>query len=140
MDKTMALKPRLSEKAYAQSLEQNTFVFGVPITANKLTVASAVAAQFEVTVEEVRIVVVKGKTKQSYRKGRRPVAGKRADVKKAYVRLKAGDTINIFGEPEDKKADKDTGKTDAKDADKKKPAAEKQKRSIRQALSRGGSK
>lgn len=139
MDKTMALKPRLSEKAYAQSLAQNTFVFGVPITANKLTVADAVAAQFEVTVEEVRIVVVKGKTKQSYRKGRRPVAGKRADVKKAYVRLKDGDTINIFGEPEDKKADKDTVKTDPKNAEKK-PAAEKQKRSIRQALSRGGSK
>lgn len=147
MDKTMALKPRMSEKAYAQSVAGNTYVVVVPMTANKLTVADAIVAQFGVTVEDVRIVVAKGKTKQSYRKGRRPVAGKRADFKKAYIRLKAGDSINIFGD-EDKAEEKAT-KTDKAATESKTAVKEvKQKRSIgralgrtqRQTQDRGGSK
>lgn len=146
MDKAMALRPRLSEKSYAQSLERNVYVFNVPMTANKKTIADAVGAQFEVTVEDVHVIVVKGKTKQSYRKGRRPVAGKRADVKKAYVRVKDGQTINIFGD-EDKKEDK-PAKTDK--TEKKTEVKEvKQKQSTlgralgrtqRQTQDRGGSK
>lgn len=137
MSKSMALRPRVSEKAYAQSLEGNTYVFGVPMSANKLTVADAVVDQFGVTVEDVRIIVVKGKSKQSYRKGRRPVAGKRADTKKAYVRLKDGDSINIFGEDDKKseKTDKKSEKTEPKTTTK---TDVKQKRGggLRQALGR----
>lgn len=135
MDKAMALKPRLSEKSYAQSLERNVYVFGVPMTANKKTIADAVTAQFEVTVEDVRIVVSKGKVKQSYRKGRRPVAGKRADTKKAYVRVQDGQTINIFGEEEVK--EEKTAKTDKKTPETKPAGKEvKQKGTIARALGR----
>lgn len=147
MDKAMALRPRLSEKSYAQSLERNVYVFVVPLNANKMTIADAVAVQFDVAVEDVRVVVAKGKTKQSYKKGRRPVAGKRADVKKAYVRIKDGQTINIFGD-EDKKEDK-PAKTD-KTTEKKSDVKEvKQKQSAlgralgrtqRQTQDRGGNK
>jgi large subunit ribosomal protein L23 len=106
--KTMTLKPRMSEKTYALYGAENTFVFIVPSSANKLTVAQAVASQFGVTVEKVRIANEKGKTKQSYQKRNRPIAGKRSDKKKAYVRLKAGDSIPIFAaiEEEEKKAKK----------------------------------
>lgn len=104
----MTLKPRMSEKAYALSKERNTYVFVVPKTANKVTVAAAVESQFGVTVEEVNINLVKGKPKRSYRRGGRPLLGKNVDLKKAYVRLKAGDQIPIFAalEEDEAKAEK----------------------------------
>ncbi len=110
---TLTLKPRVSEKAYAASKATNTYVFNVPLSANKLTIAEAVSTQFGVTVEDVHVAVIKGKTKQSYRKRSRPVSGKRVDVKKAYVRLKTGDKLNIFGEEEkaEKQAEKATKKS-----------------------------
>ena len=55
------LKPRMSEKAYQQSLLNQTYVFVVPNSANKLQVKEAVQSQFNVTVEEVNIVVQNGK-------------------------------------------------------------------------------
>lgn len=116
---TMALKPRMSEKAYALSAERNTYVFVVPKSANKMTVAQAVSEQFKVTVEEVNISVLKGKEKRSYKRGGRPVVGRDVDVKKAYVRLKSGDQIPIFAaiEEEEAKAEK-TAATMKKAADK----------------------
>ncbi len=127
------LVPRMSEKAYAQSLKSNTYVFVVPLQANEHVVATAVATQFKVTVEDVRTVVVKGKTKKSYRKGTRPVVGKRADFKKAYVRVKAGDSINIFGEEE--KTDK---KKPITESEPKKPITTevKQKRGLKGVIGR----
>jgi large subunit ribosomal protein L23 len=97
-NKTMVLKPRMSEKAYAQSHAVNTYAFDVPKTANKITVAKAVAEQFKVTVEDVRIAIVKGKQARSIRIGgtRKIVNGKRPNIKKAYVRIKAGESIPIF--------------------------------------------
>lgn len=98
MSKTMALKPRMSEKTYALSHAINTYVFDVPKAANKIEVAKAVEQQFGVTVEQVRIVIVKGKIARSIRIGgaRKMVSGKRADIKKAYVRIKDGESIPIF--------------------------------------------
>ena len=96
MDKQLILKPRLSEKTYGMSLVANTYTFEVPGDANKHTVANAVAAQFDVTVVNVNIVNVKGKTKRTVRKGGRPTMGKRSDVKKAYVTLKEGESLPIF--------------------------------------------
>ncbi len=112
MSKTMTLKPRVSEKAYALSKERNTFTFDVPKNANKATVAEAVEAQFGVTVEEVNIANIAGKVKRGYRRGGRPVLGKDNDIKKAYVRLKAGDHIPVFAaiEEDEAKAEKTTEK------------------------------
>ena len=116
---TMALKPRMSEKAYAQSMADNVYVFVVPITANKLTVADAVTSQFGVTVTNVRIVVQKGKAVAARRRRARSGVGYRADMKKAYVTVKAGDHIAIFDAPEDTKKDSKTEKKAAKKAEKK---------------------
>jgi large subunit ribosomal protein L23 len=85
MSKTMTLRPRVSEKAYGVSQLHNTYVFVVPGDANRLTVAQAVAAQFNVTVEDVNILNVKGKVKRTVRKGGRAITGKDTDIKKAYV-------------------------------------------------------
>lgn len=103
MSKSLVLKPRMSEKAFALSQSLNTFVFQVPMSSNKASVTEAVSSQFGVTVEDVRLAIIKGKAKKSYKKRSRPVTGKRADMKKAFVKLKAGDTIAIFEAPEQPK-------------------------------------
>jgi large subunit ribosomal protein L23 len=102
MNKTMILKPRLSEKAYAHSQTLNTFVIVVPGDATKHTVARAVAEQFEVTVVDVNIVNLKGKSKRTVSRGGRRVAnGSQSDVKKAYVTLKTGDHLPFFAAEEE---------------------------------------
>lgn len=119
MDKFMALKPRVSEKTYMLSETRRTYAVEVPGDANKDTVAKAITAQFGVTVETVNIVVVKGKTKRTVRKGGRPTMGKRSDTKKAYVTLKEGDRLPFFAEPEeDKKKDDKKAKKAAKKEEK----------------------
>ena len=120
MENTIPLRPRLSEKAYAQSETTNTYAIQVPGDVNKLTVGKAVEVQFGVTVENVRILNVKGKPKRTVRKGGRPTAGKRSDVKKAYVTLKEGDKLPFFATEDadkteaSKKADKVAAKAKAK--------------------------
>lgn len=101
METQMTLKPRVSEKAYNMSQASGVYVFEVPTTANKLTVAAAVAKQYDVTVVAVNIVNTDGKTKRTYRKRQGWVNGKKADIKKAYVTLKAGESIAIFPAEED---------------------------------------
>ena len=98
--KDLVLKPRISEKAYAMSQREGikTYVFEVPKGTEKLTIQRAVEAQFDVTVTDVRTVNQKGKAKMSYRKRVRPIEGKRSDIKKAYVVLKAGEELPIFVE------------------------------------------
>jgi large subunit ribosomal protein L23 len=98
--KDLALIPRVSEKAYQMSQRDNvkTYVFEVPVATNKHSVARAVTMQYDVVVTSVRTTTAKGKVKQSYRKGGRPIAGVRSDVKKAYVTLRVGDSLPLFVE------------------------------------------
>jgi large subunit ribosomal protein L23 len=97
----LTLKPRVTEKAYALSVAHNTYVFEVPKSANRLMVADAVAAQYGVAVTDVNITNVKGKAKRTVRKGGRQTRGQRNDIKKAYVTLKAGDSLPIFAAVEE---------------------------------------
>jgi hypothetical protein len=48
--KNLALKPRVSEKAYGLSENSNVYVFDTEFNANKFDVAKAVASQYDVTV------------------------------------------------------------------------------------------
>ncbi len=105
MSKLHVLKPRLSEKAYGMSQVGSTYVFAVPGDANKLSVASAVADQFEVTVTKVNIMNVKGKAKRTFMNRRgKFVNGVRSDTKKAYVTIKSGQNIPIFAAEEEAEA------------------------------------
>jgi len=99
----IVLKPRVSEKAYGQSAKEgaNVYVFDVDGANNKHTVARAIEAQYNVSVTKVNIVNLKGKAKRTVRKGGRPVAGRTSDVKKAYVTLKAGQSLPIFAAVEE---------------------------------------
>ena len=102
MNAVAQLKPHLSEKSFALSQKHNVYVFDVPTSVNKITVKTAVEAQFKVDVTNVRIVVVKGKAKKSYQKRNRPVDGKRADKKHAFVTVAKGGVIPFFEAEESK--------------------------------------
>lgn len=107
MDRQLILKPRLSEKTYGLSQTKNVYVFDIPTDANKLEVAAAVAAQFKVTVTGVNVANSKGKAKRTVRKGGRPIMGQRKSSRRAYVTLKAGDTIPVFAAIEEANAPAD---------------------------------
>jgi ribosomal protein L23 len=105
MYKQILLKPRVSEKSYESSQNGNVYVFTVPKDANKIIIGRAVAAQFNVTVEDVRIAHLPPKPKRSVRQGGRKVSkGMQPGIKKAYVKLKDGDSIPIFAAEEEEKA------------------------------------
>ena len=82
-------KPIITEKATMAS-ENGAVVFQVAIDANKPQIKEAVEAVFGVKVKAVNTVVTKGKTKRF--RGR---PGVRSDVKKAYVTLEEGNTIDV---------------------------------------------
>jgi large subunit ribosomal protein L23 len=104
MSKEITLKPRLSEKSYAQS-QSRVYVFAVPSSANKHSVARAVEAQFEVKVAEVNILNLKGKAKRTVsQKGRRQLSGNTMDTKKTYVTLQEGFNLPIFASEEEAEA------------------------------------
>ena len=111
------IRPRVSEKAYASS-QTGVYVFTVPVACNKQQVAEAVAAQYGVKVVDVNIVNQKGKAVRFYR-AEKFENGTRSDMKKAYVRLAAGESIPIFAaeEQEAKEAEK-AAKKSAKKGDK----------------------
>jgi len=82
-------KPVITEKATMAS-EHGAVVFQVDIAANKPQIKEAVEALFGEKVKAVNTVVTKGKVKRF--RGR---PGVRNDVKKAYVTLEEGNTIDV---------------------------------------------
>jgi len=84
------LAPHISEKSTIAAEENNTIVFKVASDATKAEIKAAAEKLFEVEVTGVRTLNVKGKTKRT---GMR--FGRRSDWKKAYVTLRAGDSIDV---------------------------------------------
>ena len=85
------LTPHVSEKASRAEMTSH-YVFKVLKDANKSEIKKAVEQLFSVTVEAVRVINVRGK---QTRFGR--MLGRRKDWKKAYVKLKQGQTIDLAG-------------------------------------------
>lgn len=105
--KLISVTPRATEKAYRLLALNNTYVFNVPITANKQEIAGAVEAQFDGTkVSRIKTVVQNGKSVRVSRgKNRFPGTTNRQDSKKAYVTLSQG-KIRVFDEVEQKEEKK----------------------------------
>ena len=82
-------KPVITEKATMAS-EANAVVFQVAIDATKPQIKEAVESVFGVKVKAVNTTITKGKVKRF--RGR---VGERSDVKKAYVTLEEGNTIDV---------------------------------------------
>ena len=82
--------PRVSEKTARLQEVSNQYVFEVATTATKADVKAAIEQIFEVKVESVNVVNVKGKSKAF-----RNRMGRRGDWRKAYVKLADGQTIDV---------------------------------------------
>ena len=83
------LGPVITEKSTLVS-EYNQVIFRVPLTATKPEIKAAVEGLFDVKVEAVNTLRVKGKTKRF--KG---IMGRRNDYKKAMVTLAEGQSIDV---------------------------------------------
>ncbi|MBX3702393.1 MAG: 50S ribosomal protein L23 [Steroidobacteraceae bacterium] len=88
----VVIAPHVSEKSARIGMLGNQYVFRVRTDATKPEIRAAVEYLFEVKVDAVRVVNQAGKAK---RFGRTP--GRRQDWKKAYVRLAAGQQIELGG-------------------------------------------
>jgi large subunit ribosomal protein L23 len=82
-------KPIITEKATMAS-EAGAVVFEVAIDAAKPQIKEAVETLFGVKVKAVNTSITKGKQKRF-----RGQTGRRKDVKKAYVTLEEGNTIDV---------------------------------------------
>jgi len=82
-------KPIITEKATMAS-DNGAVVFEVAMDSNKPQIKEAVEALFGVKVKAVNTAITKGKAKRF-----RGQLGKRKDVKKAYVTLEEGNTIDV---------------------------------------------
>lgn len=79
-------KPLMTEKSYA-GIANKVYTFEVDKRANKIQIKQAVESIFDVQVEKVNTVLVKGHRKEQNTKAGRTV-GRTSDYKKAIVILK----------------------------------------------------
>ena len=83
--------PLVTEKLDTMREEHRVYAFEVDRRANKHDIRTAVEKLFSVHVEDVRTSVVRGKTKRvGMAQGQQP------NWKKALVKLREGDKIEIF--------------------------------------------
>jgi large subunit ribosomal protein L23 len=88
---TIIQGPHLSEKTANLADRNNQVTFKVSLDATKDEIRQAVEKLFNVTVRDVQVLNVKGKTKRTARGKIR----QRSDWKKAYVRLEQGQQIDF---------------------------------------------
>jgi large subunit ribosomal protein L23 len=85
------VQPLLTEKVTAMREQSNTVGFLVHPDANRIQIKHAVETLLKVKVERVNVLNVRGKIK---RLGR--FSGKRSDWKKAFVKLKEGEKLELY--------------------------------------------
>ena len=83
------IAPVVSEKSYA-CMDRGQYTFIVAPGSNKTEIKQAVEALFGVKVKAINTTITKGKQKRF-----RGILGRRSDVKKAYVTLEEGSTIDV---------------------------------------------
>lgn len=86
-------RPLITERSTTMQEKESKYVFVVDKKANKFQIKNAVEKLFNVDVEKITTINVKGKLR---RMGQN--AGYRADWKKAVVRLSSGQKIKLIEE------------------------------------------
>jgi large subunit ribosomal protein L23 len=89
--KDTLVRPIVTEKSTSGLGNPRTYAFEVSLAAGKHDVARAIESFYGVSVDTVRTLIVRGKTKRSGR-----FVGKRGGWKKAYVTLAEGHSLNLF--------------------------------------------
>ena len=91
------IRPLITEKMTNLSTEKGVYGFIVNPKANKIQIAKAIEEKFNVHVVSVKTFNHSGKTKTQFRKSGR-FTGKTSGFKKAIVKLKEGESIELFEE------------------------------------------
>ncbi len=91
------VRPLITEKITDITERENKYGFIVDFNANKIEIAGAIEKKFNVNVVSVNTIRSKGKLKTQFtKKGR--FTGRKPRFKKAIIKLKEDQTIDIFGE------------------------------------------
>ncbi len=98
MMQKILIKPFITEKMTAiTEASPNKYGFIVAVDANKIEIAKAVEAKFNVEVVAVNTVKYKGKVKTQFtKKGK--FEGRTPKFKKAFITLKKDQVIDLFGQ------------------------------------------
>ena len=86
-------RPVVTEKTMIATDNENKVTFQVDMRANKLQVKDAVEKAFNVSVQDVHILVMPAKTA---RRGQSSIRIRHPKWKKAVVTLAPGDSIQLF--------------------------------------------
>ncbi len=92
-NKTIVLKPMISEKSYNLANASSKYTFLVESDVNKIEIGKEVESKYKVTVEDVNIIIRPGKMKRDWKTNKK---NRKSDVRKAIVTLKKGDKIDEF--------------------------------------------
>ncbi|MGH2574671.1 MAG: 50S ribosomal protein L23 [Ignavibacteria bacterium] len=95
MAKTILIKPVITEKMTSLQEQNNQYAFEVGINTSKIEILNAIQKKFNVKVESVRTITIKGKSKTQFtRRGR--FSGFKAKRKRAIVTLDKESKIDLF--------------------------------------------
>lgn len=96
MSQEILYRPVLTEKMTALGDTHRQYAFEVDSRANKIDIARVIAKKYNVKIDSIRTIRVKGKKKkQMTRRG--VLEGKRPLVKKAIITIADGQKIDFFG-------------------------------------------
>ncbi|MCP5468518.1 MAG: 50S ribosomal protein L23 [Deltaproteobacteria bacterium] len=84
-------RPLITEKSTFLRESNRQYMFEVDLRANKKQVHHAIESLFNVNVENVRTLIVRGKIKRVGKS-----FGKKSNYKKAFVTLEEGSKIDFF--------------------------------------------
>lgn len=91
--KNVIIRPIITEKSTDEVGRQNKYSFQVAMEASKNQIKKAIEKFFKVNVLRINVAVIPGKTRYGLRTRKET---KKADWKKAIVRIKEGQKIDIF--------------------------------------------
>lgn len=95
MQRSILIKPIITEKMTNLHEQRNQYAFEVDIDANKLQITNAIQKKFNVKVKSVRTNTLKGKKKAQFTKRGR-FTGFKATKKRAIVTLAKDSKIDLF--------------------------------------------
>lgn len=84
--------PYVTEKTSRLTKESNQYVFKVSLDSTKLKIKKAVEDSYSVSVKDVQVIKMKGKTRRDRKSNK---LRKKSDWKKAYVSLAEGQSIDM---------------------------------------------
>lgn len=89
----MIFRPVITEKSLSVAASENIYTFVVDPAMSKPQISKRISELFNVEVEWVRTAIRKAKAVKT---GRRRLPGMKTRAKKAYVRIKHGQSIDLF--------------------------------------------